>query len=111
MENFIIATIILSIILIFVSVNSVIICNVCDEITALIDEGKLEEACALWEKKKGYVSIFVRDAEVDCVNSEVGSFGGEYSLEDGEAKLKAMSLREAVNELKHSEVPIFDNIF
>jgi hypothetical protein len=108
MRNFIAAVTILLLIIIFTVFNSVYICSVCDDITNLIDEGKINEAKNLWNEKCGYISIFVRDAEIDVAMAESENLNSETPIEDGEAVLK---FREAVAEIKDSENPTFKNIF
>ena len=50
MNNFIVAIIILAVVIVFSVINSIYICSVCDDITALIDQNKLDEAKKLWEE-------------------------------------------------------------
>ncbi len=108
MGNFITALTILLLIIIFTVINSVYICSVCDDITSLIDEGKINEAKNLWNEKSGYISIFVRDAEIDVTMGEAENLNSETPIEDGEAVLR---FREAILEIKDSENPTFKNIF
>lgn len=103
MDNFIIACIILVSIFIFTGVNSYIICDTCDDIIALIDSKKEDEAKALWQKKRDYIAIFVRDAEIDVADSEAESLGKGAVLEDGEAEMGALRFREAIIEIRNSE--------
>lgn len=111
MGNFIFATVLLSLVLIFTAVNSVIICNLCDEMTALIDEGKTEEAIAYWKDKKNYIQTFVRDAEIDVVSAEADALGESISIEDGEVEMGKLRLREAISEVKNCEKMTFFNVF
>ena len=111
MGNFICAIIILSLIIVFTTVNSFIICNICDDAIALIDEGKTEEACKLWESRWSYIALFVRDAEMDVVNAEVKRFSFESTFEDGEAENGRLELREAIMEVRHSESASWRSIF
>jgi len=111
MGNFIFATILLSAVLIFTAVNSVVICNFCDEMTALIDEGKTEEAIDYWKEKKNYIQIFIRDAEIDVVSAEADALGESISIEDGEVEMGKLRLREAITELKNCEKITFGNVF
>ena len=103
MDNFIIACIILVSIIIFTGVNSYMICDICDDIIALIDSGSDEEAKALWQEKRDYIAIFVRDAEIDVADSEVSSFGTGTAPEDGEAESGRMRFREAISEIRDCE--------
>ena len=48
MGNFIFASILLAAVIIFTAVNSFIICDICDDITACIDSGETERAFELW---------------------------------------------------------------
>ena len=111
MENFAIAVILVSLTVIFIAFNCFYICSVCDDIISLIDENKTEEACRLWNERRNYISIFVRDAEIDVVDSEASALEEETPQEDGEAPASAMKFREAVLEIKNSEKPTFLNIF
>ncbi|MBQ3230955.1 MAG: hypothetical protein IJB49_08060 [Clostridia bacterium] len=111
MNNFIIAIILIAVAVIFTAVNSFYICSLCDEITALAESGKYGEAIALWEKKRDYIAFFIRDAEIDVVNSEADSLVKSYSLEDGEAEMAKMSFSEAISEIKHSEKLTLGSIF
>ena len=111
MGNFIFASVLLLAVLIFTAVNSVLICNFCDEMTALIDEGKTEEAIAYWKEKKNYLQIFIRDAEIDVVSAEADALGESISIEDGEVEMGKLRLREAITELKNCEKITFGNVF
>jgi len=111
MENFVIAVFLVSLTVIFVIINCFYICSVCDDIISLIDENKNDEARELWNKNKSYISIFVRDAEIDVVESEAEALEEETPQEDGEAPASAMKFREAILEIKNSEKPTFLNIF
>ena len=90
MSNFICAVTLIAVVIIFSVVNSVIICNICDELTRVLDEG---------------------NAEIDVVSSEAAALGESIALEDGEAELGALRFREAVEELRHGELPNIFNIF
>ncbi len=103
MNNFIIACVILIAIVLFTGINSYIICDVCDEIISLIDSGKTDEAKDLWQSKRDYIAVFVRDAEVDVADSEAAALGEGISLEDGEAEMGKMRFREAISEIRDSE--------
>ncbi len=111
MENFLISVIIVLALAIFVIFNCFYICSICDDIILLLDSNCTEDACILWEEKKNYISIFVRDAEIDVVDSEAKALQEETPNEDGEAASSAMKFREAVLEVKNSETPTFFNIF
>lgn len=104
MGNFICATVILILMVIFISVNSVMVCNICDEITALIDENDLEAAAELWQEKKNYISLFVRDAEIDVVTAEAMKAEGSTPIEDAESAPNSLAFRDAVAEVKNSEL-------
>ncbi len=111
MGNFITSVIILLLVISFTAINSTIICSICDEMVDLIDSGRSEQAIALWNEKREYIAIFVRDAEIDVVSSEAEALGRSVSLEDGEAELGMMRFRESVLEIKNSEKVNFRNIF
>ena len=111
MGNMILACILLAFVLIFTVVNSVVICNICDEIILLIDENKTEDALYLWNSKKNYIQYFVRDAEIDVISAEVENLGESVALEDGEAEMGKLRLREAVAEIINSESMTFSNVF
>ncbi len=111
MGNFICALVLLAVIIIFTAVNCTMICNICDDMIALIDEGKIDEAVKLWEEKRTYIAIFVRDAEIDVVTAEAGALGESIALEDGEAEMGRLRLRDAVIELKNSEELNFEDVF
>ena len=103
MGNFIFTTVILVLMVIFISINSVIVCNICDDITALIDAGFLEEAAQRWQEKKNYIALFVRDAEIDVVTAEAMKIQQATPIEDAEAAPDSMAFREAISEVKNSE--------
>lgn len=111
MGNFIIAIILIAVLVLFTGINSFVICSVCDELLLLIDEEKIDEAKLLWEEKKDYLSLFVRDAEMDVVSAELNGAAEKISNEDGEAEFSLTDLKDAINELKHGEKPSFTNIF
>ncbi len=111
MGNMIIACILIAFVIIFTCVNSVIICSICDEMISLIDSGRTDDAISLFNEKRAYLAIFIRDAEIDVVSAEAEFLGESISFEDGEAEAGRMRLREAVTELKNSEKPTFQDIF
>ncbi len=111
MENFIVAILLLVFIAIFAGVNSFIICDICDEMISLVENDKTEEAKKLWEDKRDYIAIFVRDAEVDVVDAEMDQASSSTANEDGEAESKKMSLVDSIKELMHGEKPNFEDIF
>lgn len=111
MGNFVVAIVILSAVMIFTAVNSVIICNLCDEMIDLADKGEIERAKELWQEKKGYLGLFIRDAEIDVVTAELSRSEQSVAIEDGEAEAAIISLKDALEELKHSECPQILNIF
>ncbi len=106
MGNFICSVILLLSIIIFVGVNTYNITDLCDEILALIESGNTKTAIELWESKEKYLSLFVRDAETDLVNSQILS----YRLY-GENDSTNEQLIYAVTELKESEKISFLNVF
>lgn len=111
MENFVISVIIISAVVIFVIFNSFTICGICDDITDLIDSGNTKEAVSLWESKRGYISVFVRDVEIDHVDGYSDYFGKNQDTNDAESEAKRIDLKNAVDEIKNSELPNFTNIF
>lgn len=111
MENFIAAIILLTVIIVFTTVNSFIISDICDDIISYIDAGDIKNACELWNNKKGYLALFIRDAEIDVVAAEANALNSQIPFEDGEAEAGKLRLRDAVLELKNSETPKFENIF
>lgn len=111
MENFVIAIILLIIIILFTALNSFFICRICDDIIAFIDIGDTENAYKLWKEKKSYLALFIRDAEIDVVDSEANALSEETPVEDGEAEAGKLRFRDAVKELRNSEFPNFDGIF
>ena len=104
MGNFVYALIILALIIIFTAVNSVIICNICDDITALIEENCVEVACGVWEDNRKYISLFVRDTEIDLVDTAIRQINTQNP--DGKN-----FFIEAVNEVRRSESIYWDCIF
>ncbi len=111
MGNFIFASILLAAVIIFTAVNSFIICGICDDVISYIDSGENELALALWSKRKGYISVFVRDAELDVVTAHAEKLTSDTALEDGEAESAILAFRDAVSEIYHSEYPSFFNVF
>ena len=97
MSNFIISLIAIFLIFIFVLINSVVICTICDKMLSLIDSGKIDEAVNLWNDKKYYLSFFVRDGEIDAIDLQT----------DYTPKL----LYEMISEIKNGFYPNFENIF
>lgn len=111
MGNFICSLILLSAIILFTVINSVIICNICDKMIELTENGNSEQAIILWQEHKYYISFFVRDAEIDVVTAEADALGESIELEDGEAEIGALRFKEAVAEIKNSEKMTWGNIF
>lgn len=97
MGNFICALSLLVFMILFVIVNSFIICNLCDEIIFLADNGQFDEAKALWKEKKGYISFFTDDKEIDAV--------------DYEAKQSESGFSDAVLEIKNGNVLNWQGVF
>ncbi len=104
MGNFIYAVIILVLIIVFTAVNSVIICNICDDIIGLIEEDSIDIARGIWENNRKYISIFVRDTEIDLVDTAIRQI--ETQIPDSKVLFK-----EAVNEVRRSESVDWDCIF
>ncbi len=111
MENFVLAIVLLSIVVVFTGVNSVVICNICEEIISLAENGYYEDACRKWEESSGYIAIFVRDAEIDVVNAEAKELKSSIPFEDAEAEAGKMRFIDAVTEIIYSEKPSFQDIF
>lgn len=111
MENFIIAFLLIAIIAVFISINTYIICNVCEEMISLVESGDTASAKDLWDKKRGYIAVFVRDAEIDVVDAEMDKAEMPIANEDGEAENKNMALIDSIKELMNGEKPNFENIF
>ncbi len=111
MSNFVCAVILLSVALLFTGINSVIICNICDEMIELIDNGNAEKAKEIWYDRRDYLSFFIRDAEIDVVTAEAEAYSKEIAREDGEIEAAATSFRDAITELRHGELPSFLNVF
>lgn len=97
MENFICAVTLIIIIFIFVTVNSLIICNLCDKIIALAEGGDLSGAVSLWEEKKDYISFFAHDSNIDSVCQA--------------ANIGAKELCDALREIREAEYLSVKNIF
>lgn len=106
MGNFVCAIILLLTIIIFTVVNSYALIKLCDDMLSLIDNGNTSEAIVLWEKKEKYLSLFIRDAETDLVNSEILSI-----RVNGESEVTVTRLVFAINELKEGERLSFVNLF
>lgn len=95
----------------FVIINSAIVCGICDDIIGFIDEGDIESAERLWKEKKNYIALFVRDAEIDVVTAEAEKLKKEISAEDAEAETDAFAFRDAIIEVKNSEQLDFQGLF
>jgi len=111
MGNFVLAIVILSIVILFTGVNSFVICDICEEIISLADNGYYEDACRKWEESSKYIAIFVRDAEIDVVNAEAKELKASLPFEDAEAEVGKMKFVDAVAEIIYSEKPSFQDIF
>ena len=111
MGNFICAVIIILALLLFVIINSVMICSICDDIIEFIDKGDTESAERLWSEKKNYISLFVRDAEIDVVTAEAEKLKKAIPPEDAEAETDAFALRDAIIEVKNSEFLNLQGLF
>lgn len=111
MGNFICSVILLTAVILFAVINSVIICNICGEMIDLAESGNISQAVAMWQEYKYYISYFVRDAEIDVVSAEADALGDSIELEDGEAEIGALRFKEAVTEIINSEKMTFGNVF
>ena len=105
MENFVIAILFLSTILLFTVFNSIYICGICDDIIDMIDNGDISAAGELWQENQGYISFFVRDTEIDSVSARA------EAIKEGSEAESAQKLRSAVEELRDSEKATFRHIF
>lgn len=103
MDNLIVAAVILLFVIIFTAVNAFIICGICDEIIALVDKGELNSALALWEDKRLYISLFVRDAEIDAADC------AHFTAPNDETA--ASRFRESICEIRDTEHLCFSNVF
>ncbi len=101
MRNFICAVLLLVFVFVFVGINSFIICRDVNEMIGLIDAGSVEEAICLWEEKRDYIAIFVRDAEIDAVDTVIVNNSDDI----------AQRLREAVEEVKNGEMLSLQSVF
>ncbi len=111
MSNYIIALILVACVACFTVFNSVFITDICDDIQELLNENKAKEAVDLWNAKRSYIAIFVRDAEIDVVDAEAKGLESETPLEDAEAENAILKFASAVNEIKQSEKLSFQTIF
>lgn len=111
MGNFITALILLLAIGIFTAVNSSIICSLCDEMLSLIESGDAKGAIAVWEENRGYFSLFVRDAEIDAVSTEMEKYRDSIENNEYVSTQTEASLRDAINEILDSEKANFGDIF
>ena len=103
MGNFICAVVILSLVVIFTGVNSIIICDICDDMISLAEAENFDELSHIWGQSRGYLSLFIRDAEIDVVDAEIKKVESEVPFEDAEAATDIISLKDAILELRYSE--------
>lgn len=111
MKSFMISMILLFSVILYVIINCFMICGICDNITELIDSGNTKEAVSLWKEKRGYISIFTRDTEIDRIDGFSIIFGENQTLNNEDTETKRLEFKSAVEELKNSERPNFGNIF
>ena len=96
MNNFIVALVIIALITAFVFINGYIITSNCEDMISLIEEGQVESAFEIWEEKKEYFSLFIKDSEIDTVAREFYKIKGDTSL-------ATEALVSAIEELKCGE--------
>lgn len=106
MGNFICAVILLLTVIVFTAVNSYAVLDLCEDMLSYIENSNTSAAIDLWEKKEKYVSLFVRDAETDLINSAILTM----SI-NGESEETVSGLIFAINELKENEQLSFLNLF
>ena len=106
MRNFICAVILLFAVITIASVNSFFILDIFDDMLNLIERGDANAAIELWERKEKYVSLFIRDSEIDLINRDI-----LYYRLYGESKENEKRLIFTINELKESEKINFFNVF
>lgn len=111
MENTILAFILIFIVLIFTGVNSFFICEICDKLIYLAEQEDINALENLWAEKRPYLSLFIRDAEIDSAEAEIKNLQTAIAFEDGETENAKISLTDAINELKNFEKLSFENLF
>ncbi len=109
MGNFVISIFILALILALIVTASTIITRTCDDIAAALANGDDERAIMLWYDKSDFISIFVHDTKIDAVDAECELLDSLDTDEQTKA-ITRLKFAEAVEELKHSELPTPENI-
>ncbi len=111
MKNFIIALLIIGLITGFVTIDTVRIGEICDEITELVRSEKFEDAAAVWDQSRDFLGSVVRDSEIDGADLKIRELlnevreGGEY------VKEKIVDLIDAIVEIKNSGELSLNGIF
>ena len=103
MGNFIISVIIIISIVIFTVWGSFAVCSNCEEFISLIKSDEIESAFALWEEKRGFISFFVRDFEIDLVTEKMKKLC--------DSSTESESAIEAIDEIINAEQINFYNLF
>lgn len=111
MGNTVLAFLLVLFVVIFTGVNSFFVCEICDRLIYLIQTEDYAELEAFWEEKRPYLSMFIRDAEIDSAEAEIKNLNIAIAFEDGEAETAKTSLIDAINELKNFEKLSAENLF
>ncbi len=110
MGNLITGCILIAFVIAFTSLSSFIVVSTCEEIIALVDSGDIDSALQLWNRRACFISLFVRDAEIDVVT---GAFenSDKFPLEDGERETANTELCDAIKEIIDFERISFYSVF
>ena len=111
MRNTVLAFIIVFAITCMIIANSANITRICRETGALIDSGNYREAAEKWERSRDYLSLFLRDAEIDA--ADLHARGLMAALDSGSANAEehAVGFRDALEEIIACETVSFLGVF
>ena len=112
MRNFIAAVIIILFVAGAAAFNSARIKSVCSELDSLLAAGEYSAAPEKWEKERAYLSLFIRDAEIDAADLHMRGLAlavGRIDKDGAQDHLAGAS--DALAEIINCETVSFGSVF
>ena len=110
MKNLVISCILIAIVIIFTIFSTLFTVKTCEKMLVLIDSGEVETAIELWEKREIFISLFIRDVEINSLNQAI-SFYRLRELQILNESEIVTTMKNAINEICELEKISFDSVF
>lgn len=112
MRNFIAAVIIILLVAGAAVINSARIRSVCSELDSLLAAGDYNAAPQKWEKERAYLSLFIRDGEIDAADMHMRGLALAVGRNDKDGALEHLAgARDALAEIINYETVSIGSIF